>query len=215
MKFVMSFSCGKDSTYALHKMIEEGHEPVALIIACYKGTGRSLFHGSDEAMMDAYAEALGIPCIKTYTDGNDYSEKFEEGLVKAKEMGAEAAVFGDLSLPSSKKWNESRAKGAGLEPVFPLWKQDATQQVKDVIAAGYKCLIKVVDLDLAPEELLGKYLDEEAMKVLEENDADVCGENGEYHTLVVDGPIFKKPLNLKTGSIGHSGSCAYLETELA
>ena len=214
MKFVMSFSCGKDSIYALDRMLSEGHTPVALIVACNKNSGRSFFHGADEALLDAYADALGIPCIKTYADGEDYSEKFEEGLKKAKEMGAEAACFGDICLLSSKKWNAGRATAAGLEAVLPLWKKDNVQHVKDVIDAGYKCLIKIVDTDALSEEFLGKYLDEQVMKALEENEVDVCGENGEYHTIVTDGPIFKHPLDIQIGSIGKSGSCAYLETEI-
>lgn len=214
MKFVMSFSCGKDSIYALDQMMKDGHEPIALIVACNKFNQRSLFHGADEKMMDAYSKALGIPCIKTFTDGEDYSEQFEDGLKKAKDLGAEAAVFGDVLLLSSKKWNEGRAKAAGLEPVFPLWKKDSGEIVKAELAAGYKCLIKVVDLDAVPEDLLGKYLDESVLKVLDENEADPCGENGEYHTFVLDGPIFKHAIDIKIGGTGRSGSCAFLETEI-
>lgn len=214
MKFVMAFSCGKDSTYALDQMIKEGNEPVALIVACNKFSQRSLFHGADEKMMDAYSEALGFPCIKTFTDGEDYSEQFEEGLKKAKELGAEAACFGDVLLLSSKKWNEGRAKAAGLEPIFPLWKKDTEEIVKAELSAGYRCLIKVVDTDTAPEGLLGKYLDDSVLQILEENEADPCGENGEYHTFVLDGPIFKHPIDVKIGGKGQSGSCVYLETEL-
>lgn len=213
MKFVMSFSCGKDSVYALDKMMQEGNTPVALIVACSSVSGRSFFHGADEALLDAYSDSLGIPCIKTFADGENYSEKFEEGLKKAKEMGAECACFGDVTLLSSKKWNESRAKAAGLEAVFPLWKINTEDYVNNVIDSGYKCLIKVVDLDMLPEDLLGKYLDGESLAVLEENEVDVCGENGEYHTIVVDGPIFKHPIAVKTGNIGKSGHCAFLETE--
>ena len=108
MKFAMSFSCGKDSIYALDKMLQDGNTPAALIVSCSSVSGRSFFHGADEALIDAYSEALGIPCIKTFADGEDYSEKFEEGLKRAKEMGAECVCFGDISLLSSKKWNESR-----------------------------------------------------------------------------------------------------------
>ena len=212
MKFVMSFSCGKDSVYALGKMLKEGHTPVAMIVACNNYSQRSFFHGADEAMLDAYSEALGIPCIKTYADGEDYSEKFEDGLRRANELGAEFACFGDINLPSSKKWNEARAKAAGLEPICPLWKKDTAQHVKDVLDEGYKCMIKVVDLDLLPDTILGKYLDEDIVKMLEEDDLDVCGENGEYHTLVVGGPIFRHPLDIKTGNIAQSGHCAYIET---
>ena len=214
MKFVMSFSCGKDSVYALHQMLKEGHAPVALIVACNKQSKRSFFHGASEALIDAYSDALGIPVIKTFADGEDYSEQFEAGLRKAKEMGAEMACFGDINLLSSKKWNEGRAKAAGLEPVFPLWKKDTRQHVSDVIEAGYKCMFKIVDLDILPKDLLGKYLDDEAVRLLDENEVDVCGENGEYHTVVVDGPIFKHPLNIKPGEVGESGHFAYIGTDL-
>ena len=75
-------------------------------------------------------------------------------------------------------------------------------------------MFKIVDLDILPKDLLGKYLDDEAVRLLDENEVDVCGENGEYHTVVVDGPIFKHPLNIKPGEVGESGHFAYIGTDL-
>lgn len=214
MKFVLSFSCGKDSVYALSEMLKDGHEAVALIVSCSKSSGRSFFHGADEAMLDEYSKVLNIPIIKTFADGEDYSERFEEGLVKAKEMGAEAACFGDIGLLSSKKWNEARAKAAGLSAVFPLWKIDPNEYMYNILNDGYKCLIKVVDLDVLSEDVLGKDLDETILQKMEEDELDICGENGEYHTLVMDCPLFSAPIKIKKGAVGKSGHCAFLETIL-
>lgn len=214
MKFVMSFSCGKDSAYALNEMIKEGHELVAIIVACSKETNRSFFHGVDEETLDAYSKALGAPVIKTFADGEDYSEKFEEGLTKAKELGAELACFGDIELKSSKKWNEGRAKAAGLEPVFPLWQRDISTYVRDVVDSGFKALIKVVDLDVLPENILGKYLDADMINMMIDEDVDICGENGEYHSIVTDGPCFKNPVAIKVGKVVKTGHFAYIETSV-
>lgn len=96
MKFAMSYSCGKDSTLALHKMLEQGHEPVCLVVMVNEKAGRSYFHGADSTMLERYAKALALPMITCPADGETYQAAFETGLSKAKAMGAEAACFGDI-----------------------------------------------------------------------------------------------------------------------
>lgn len=213
MKFVMSFSCGKDSMFAMNQMIEDGHQLIALIVACSKQTERSLFHGADEKLLDQYSEIFQVPVIRTFTDGEDYTERFVEGLRQAKALGAEAACFGDLALPDSKDWNESCALSAGLQPVMPLWQRDREEYVNELIDKGFKCLIKVVDTNILPESLLGQFLDNNTAALIRSCGADVCGENGEYHTLIVDGPQFSRPLTYSVGEIGQSGHCSYLIIE--
>ena len=201
MKFVMSYSCGKDSTLALHKMIEQGHEPVGLLVMINEKEERSYFHGADREMLDRYAAALAIPLIPCPSRGDDYHLAFEDGLARARAMGAEAACFGDIDIEQHREWDEARCAAAGLRGVYPLWQCDRRENVFELLRLGYRCLIKSLNNRLLPKSLLGQILSDEAVAVMSECGIDVCGENGEYHTLVVDGPIFKKPLTYRTGEI--------------
>lgn len=194
MKFVMSYSCGKDSTLALHKMIEAGNEPVALIVMVNEDADRSFFHGADRDMLQQYGIALDLPMLITPAKGEEYHLAMEESLKKAAEMGAEAACFGDIDIEANRAWCEARCVPAGLKAEFPLWHRDRAENVYELIKLGYRCLLKSINNTLLPKNLLGKILDDDVVEEMKRCGIDICGENGEYHTLVVDGPIFKTPL---------------------
>lgn len=214
MKFVMSYSCGKDSTLALHKMIEAGHEPVALLVMVNEDQERSFFHGADNQMLEAYSKALELPLLLTPTKGDDYHLAMERSLKKAKLLGAEAACFGDIDLEGNRAWAEERCSNTGVQAEFPLWQNDRVQNVHELISLGYKCVIKAIDNRFLPETLLGRMIDEETIKVMEACGIDICGENGEYHTLVADGPVFKSPLPFKIGNVHKFGDFSVAEISL-
>ena len=211
MDFVMSYSCGKDSTLALHKMLEQGHRPVGLLVMFHEAQSRSFFHGADRSMLERYSQALDLPLILCPATGEEYHLAMEAGLAQAKEMGAVAACFGDIDLEENRAWSELRCKNAGLKAVFPLWHRDRRDNVKELLDTGYRCLIKSVDRRLLPETLLGRCIDEETVRIMEEHGVDVCGENGEYHTLTVDGPIFKTPLDYEMGAVLNFGDFSVIE----
>ncbi len=213
MKFAMSYSCGKDSTLALHKMIEAGHEPVCLVVMVEKKADRSYFHGADMDMLKKYEASLGLPLILCPSDGADYHLAFEAGLRKAKAMGAEAAAFGDIDIEGNRKWEEDRCQNTGLTPMFPLWQRGRESNVSQIIGLGYRCLIKSLNNGLLPESLLGQCLDQQAIGVMKDAGIDVCGENGEYHTLAIDGPIFKTPLDFKTGDVLRFGEYSVIDVQ--
>lgn len=199
MKFAMSYSCGKDSTLALHKMLEQGHEPVCLVVMVNEAAGRSYFHGADAVMLEQYSKALDLPMITCPAGEAAYQLAFEEGLTKAKMMGAEAVCFGDIDIDQNRQWEEERCEAVGLTSCFPLWQREREEIVYELIRLGYKCLIKSINRMILPMELLGTFIDEDAVLVMKSAGIDVCGENGEYHTLIVDGPIFHKPLSFWIG----------------
>lgn len=201
MKFVMSYSCGKDSTLALHKMIEQGYTPVALLIMVNEKVDRSFFHGADYKILQAYSKALDLSLLITPTEGENYHMAMEESLIKAKSMGAEAACFGDIDIEGNRKWAETRCKNTGLQSIFPLWNRNREENVYELIELGYQCLIKSINNTLLPKTLLGSYIDENAIEEMRVHNIDICGENGEYHTLVINGPIFKHQIPYKTGEI--------------
>lgn len=201
MKFVMAYSCGKDSTLALHHMIAQGNDPVALITMVNEAEERSFFHGADLQMLQAYSKALNIPILITPATGDTYHLEMEKSLRKAVSLGAEIACFGDIDLEGNRAWGEERCKNAGIQAVFPLWQKNRTENVYELIGLGYQCLIKSINHTLLPREVLGRILDAETIDLMKRCGIDVCGENGEYHTLVVDGPVFCNPLAYRTGEI--------------
>ena len=197
----MAYSCGKDSTLALHHMIAQGNDPVALITMVNEAEERSFFHGADLQMLQAYSKALNIPILITPATGDTYHLEMEKSLRKAVSLGAEIACFGDIDLEGNRAWGEEQCKNAGIQAVFPLWQKNRTENVYELIGLGYQCLIKSINHTLLPREVLGRILDAETIDLMKRCGIDVCGENGEYHTLVVDGPIFCNPLTYKTGEI--------------
>ncbi|MBO4360194.1 MAG: diphthine--ammonia ligase [Eubacteriaceae bacterium] len=211
MRFAMSYSCGKDSTLALHKMISEGNECVALIIVINRAQGRSFFHGISTDLLRKYEKCLGLPVIECPSVGDDYHLAIEEGFRKAGDMGAEAIVFGDIDIQGNREWSEERCRSVGLPAVFPLWHADRKKNVSEVMDAGYTCIIKTINNTLLPEELLGKAISPETVAVMEERGIDICGENGEYHTFTADGPIFITPLEYEAGEILRFGDFSVID----
>lgn len=211
MKFVMSYSCGKDSTLALHKSIQDSHEPVALIVMFNKNADRSYFHGADTPMLKRYSEALDIPLLLTPSDGQDYHVEMEKSLEKAKTMGAKFACFGDIDIEEHRSWCTQRCEAVGLDAQFPLWQKSREENVYELLDAGYKCVIKTINNTILPKSILGKVLDRETAELIGSCGADICGENGEYHTLTFDGPIFKKPVAYTTGEILDFGEYSVID----
>lgn len=201
MKVVISYSFGKDSTLALHRILEQGHTPVALLVMVNTQMDRSWFHGVDRTLMSEIGRALEIPLILCEANGDNYHRELEQGLERAVAMGAQACVFGDIDLKDNAAWCRERCARTGLQPVFPLWEQSREALVREVISLGYTARIKCVRNDLLPQSMLGKTLNGEILREMGQRDVDACGENGEYHTLVTDGPIFYRPVPVRCGRI--------------
>ncbi|MBD5553357.1 MAG: adenine nucleotide alpha hydrolase [Desulfovibrio sp.] len=210
MRFALAYSCGKDSTFALHKMLAAGHEPVCLITMFREDQERSWFHGADRSMLKAYQKALGLPMLIVPASGSDYAAKFEQALTEAAQLGAAACAFGDIDLEPSRRWQEARCKNTGLASLFPLWQRPRREIIDDILSCGYNCLIKTINTEkLGPAPAakafctrhLGQFVTPEFLDELEDLGLDACGENGEYHTLAVAGPVFRQPLCFTTGAI--------------
>ena len=201
MNFVMSYSGGKDGALAFYKMVADGHVPVALITTINIEQKRSWFHGIQRELLEAVSDSIGIPLIACECISTEYENAFEKGLVKAIGMGAEACVFGDIDIEKHKLWNEKRCENAGLECVLPLWKQNREALVNEVIGVGFKALVKIVQSDKLDDSFLGKDLTTSLLKKIKSTGSDVCGENGEYHTFVYDGPVFNEAIPLKVDEI--------------
>ena len=114
-KFILSYSCGKDSTLCLHKMLEAGAEPMALLVMFNPEAGRSYFHGVDPALLKEYGEALELPLLAVPTGGEEYHLSMEAALRRAKEQGVELVCFGDIDIENNRAWGEERCRNVGLD----------------------------------------------------------------------------------------------------
>jgi uncharacterized protein (TIGR00290 family) len=133
------------------------------------------------------------------TSGDKYLVNYEMKLRLAKEQGAEVCVFGDIDIEGHLKWCTERCENTGIEPLFPLYGQSREAVVNDFIESGFTAHFTIIDTTRISEDLLGRQLTKEALREIKKQGADICGENGEYHTFVSDGPIFKKPVDFSFG----------------
>ncbi len=182
-------------------MIKAGHTPVLYWLLLIKKVLRSWFHGIPDKLLKDVSKSLDIPLVLVASNGKEnYGETFVEALKKIKEeMGAEACVFGDIDLMAHRTWCEDKCEKAGLEAIFPLWEEDREALTYEFIDSGFKTVIKNVKLSILGEEFLGEVLTKDVVERLKANGSDACGENGEYHTFVFDGPLFKERINFETG----------------
>jgi len=201
MKFAASYSCGKDSALALYRAIQSGHTPIAIVVSYNKNANRSWFHGVDSQLLNAIAASLNLKLILCESEPKNYNDKFEEALKKAKAYGAEACIFGDIDIENHRHWDEDRCQQAGLSCHLPLWQQNREDLTQEFIQLGFTALVKCIDKEKLPATVLGKPLTIQLIDEFRQYGIDVCGENGEYHTLVVDGPLFSKPIAYQIGKI--------------
>lgn len=190
-KIVVSFSGGKDSTLALYRMIREGYKIIGLLVT-FDNQNDSCFHRIPKDILKRISEELEIPLVEVdCSDGKNYEEEFENALKSLKENGAEICVFGDIDIEAHKKWCLDRCDAAGIKGKFPLWQEDRESLTNEFLDYGFKAVIKKVNLKALTEEFLGKELSKEVVSEIKSLGSDPSGENGEYHTLVFGGPIFK------------------------
>jgi len=193
-KFAISYSGGKDGALALYRAIQSGMEPVMLIVTYNTDESRSWFHGIPENTLKEIAGSLEIPVTIVRTTGERYAQDFETALRAAGAAGAQCCVFGDIDLQAHFDWCSARCEAAGLQALFPLWQESREKMVKEFIGAGFKAVITIVDTKQLDPIFLGRELSLETAEEIKAAGADICGENGEYHTFVTGGPLFKKDI---------------------
>ncbi|MEG0258395.1 MAG: diphthine--ammonia ligase [Lysinibacillus sp.] len=213
-RFIASFSGGKDSVLALYKAMKVG-EAIGLIVMMEEEGSRSRSHGMPPELIHAQAKSIGLPVYTAASSWANYEEEFMHLLEKAKNQGAEVLVTGDLDIPAHGCWHEKVTKNAGLKLGMPLWEMDHREAVEEFINLGFVTIVVTVNLSLGMQESdLGRTLTHEYVKELETRGIDPCGEGGEFHTTVIDGPIFKQPIPIRKCEIIKNGEYAFLPLEL-
>ena len=219
MKAITSWSGGKDSAYATYKAIQEGFEIQNLLIMM-QDQGKSNFHMISRELLDAQAEALQIPIIKWNTTPETYEQQFKKALLDAKANGAQAIITGDIFDVAQHEpaWLERICNEVGIKPIKPLWQQDTKQLLQEFINQVFKATVVRVKTAKLGMEYLGRTLNQQFYNdLLKLGNVDLCGEFGEYHTFVTDGPIFKKQIEIqqtKTSAINGWGRLEIIRFQL-
>lgn len=193
---ICSWSGGKDSCFALMTAVKQGHKPVALLNVLNENGQISRSHGLPPFILQQQAAALGLPVLLQPASWQDYETQFVKSLLQLKsEHQATAAVFGDIDLQPHRDWEEKVCAAAGLKALLPLWQEERKVLVYRMLEQGLKCMIVSCN-DALGAGFLGRQMDDVLIADLEAAGVDVCGENGEFHTLVTDCPLFSTPLQV-------------------
>jgi diphthine-ammonia ligase len=216
-----SWSGGKDGCLALHRAIVSGLDVRYLANTITEDGKRSFSHGISAEVIRAQAQAIGIPLAQRPTTRETYEAEFINMLRTFKQEGIEGGVFGDIDFNAHREWIERVCREADITPLLPLWLESQDKLLREFIDAGFEAIVVAAKADLFGEEVLGQTVDRAFVKHLKElgktKKITPCGESGEYHTLVIDGPIFQKRLEiLETRKVLREGTrfLEILSTEL-
>ncbi|GAB4341645.1 MAG: diphthine--ammonia ligase [Candidatus Abyssubacteria bacterium] len=190
---------------ALHELRKnDGCDVVALLTTVTEDYGRVSMHGIRESLLDRQAECLGLPLEKVYVKKDSSNEEYEarmgETLARLRGQGILSVAFGDIFLEDVRRHREEKLAGAGMKAIFPRWKRQTDTSAREFIRLGFKAIITCVDTDALDTRFVGRDFDEAFLSDLPAN-VDPCGENGEFHSFVYDGPIFKEPIRFTKGEI--------------
>ena len=195
-----SWSGGKDCCFACYRALKQGMDVRYLANMVSGGGRRSYSHGLSPQIIIAQAEAIGIPLVQQRARRNSYEKKFKEMLCSFREEGVTGGIFGDIDLDEHRHWIERVCGDVAVIPHLPLWGKQQKEIMEEFIALGFEAIVVTAKAELFGREWLGHVLDREFIDHVDSlsrsKDVTPCGEAGEYHTLVVDGPIFKKRLDV-------------------
>lgn len=198
-----NWSGGKDSTLALYKILQNQQFDIRyLLTTLNEEADRISMHGVRSELLSAQAESLGIPTKKIHLPASSDMQAYEVVMNKAidelKSEGIADCIFGDIFLEDLRTYREQKLKDVSISARFPLWKHDTKELVHEFVDLGFKTIVVCVDSSKLGEEFVGRIIDHQFLADLPEN-VDPCGENGEFHTFVFDGPIFKTPITFEIG----------------
>ncbi len=211
---LISWSGGKDSYLACKRAVDRGALPKVLLNVMNEHGDRSRSHGIPREVLAAQANCLRADIRFIESTWEAYEERFIEKLKQLRsEYDVTQAIYGDIDIQSHRDWEEKVSVAAGLQALLPIWQEGRLDLVKEMISVGIKPLIVSCQKSLA-DHLLGKVITAEMLPLFEELGIDACGENGEYHTLVIDGPLHHKTLEVTLGDRQDHGHYSFLNLSL-
>ena len=205
-RVLLSWSSGKDSAWALHVLRAAGEvEVVGLLTTLNEAFGRVAMHAVRRELLEAQAEAAGLPLLQVPIPWPCSNEQYEAAMTRALAEAREwlrptHVAFGDLFLEEIRAYREAKMAGTGLELLFPLWGRPTDVLAREMVAGGLRAVLTCVDPRRLPQRFAGRTFDAEFLADLPP-DVDPCGENGEFHTFAYAGPMFRAPLSLTPGEV--------------
>lgn len=202
-KVILCWSGGKDSALTLHELRKDGkYEVVTLLTTLTRDYDRVCMHGVRRILLEQQAESLGLPLERIFISKNASNEEYEsrmrEVLERYRTEGVCAVVFGDIFLEDLRKYREEKLSQVAMKGLFPIWKRDTAKLACEFINLGYEAIVTCANSNLLDSTLVGRPFDEQFLSTLPEA-VDPCGENGEFHSFVSNGPIFQQQIPHTTG----------------
>lgn len=214
-KAYVSWSSGKDCAFSLWETRRTGLADIAGILTTInKSAERVAMHGTRADLLRRQADALGLPVLEVELPWPCSNEDYEAAMKGAcgalQDRGVTHVVYGDLFLEDIRAYRDERMKEAGLEPLYPLWKRDTQALAREMIGSGLKAIVVCIDPKQIDRSFAGRWFDEKFLADLPES-VDPCGENGEFHTCVVDGPMFAHPIKVELDEVVERSGFVYAD----
>lgn len=204
-KIIFNWSGGKDSALSLYKIMrQDQYDILCLLTSISEPHQRVSMHGVRVDVLEAQAKSIGLPLHKIFIPEMPSMELYENMMMttleRLKKQGATASVFGDIFLEDLRNYREHQLSKIGLKGIFPLWKMDTNKLVREFIDSDFKAITTCVNENFLDKSFVGRIIDDDFIHSLPAN-VDPCGENGEFHSFVFDGPIFKTPVTFMKGEV--------------
>ena len=204
-RVLLCWSSGKDSAWTLHVLRQRQEvEVVGLLTTINSAHARVSMHAVRMALLEAQAEAVGLPLwkipIPSPCSNGDYEEAMSEAVRNALMAGVTMMAFGDLFLEDVRRYREAHLAGTGMTPLFPIWGLPTDDLAREMVEVGLRARVTCVDPRQLPISFAGRDFDAAFLSELPEH-VDPCGERGEFHTFAYDGPMFHRPVSVCSGDI--------------
>jgi len=204
-KIIFTWSGGKDSAMALYELQRtHSYEVSALLTTITEDYERISMHSVRRILLERQADSLGLSLEKVFISKNasneEYESKMQEVLMKYRATGVSSVVFGDIFLEDLRKYREDKLSKVDMKGIFPIWKRDTTELAHTFIDLGFKAVVTCVDSNVLDKKFVGRVFDGQFLSELPST-VDPCGENGEFHSFVYDGPIFRERIAFTVGDI--------------
>ncbi|WP_313892688.1 diphthine--ammonia ligase [Psychrobacillus sp.] len=213
--FVSSWSGGKDSAMAFFRALQLGMKPQKILTMFEEDGELSKSHALPPNVVEAQAARLGVPLMMKEASWGTYEKQFIEAMDECRAAGITHGVFGDIDIADHLTWVQTTCAKSDIIPVHPLWQQSRRSVVEELLDNGFEAWIVVVNTSMMSSKYVGQRFTKEIVEELEAAGIDACGENGEFHTVVVDGPIFSERVPVLIGEPVEKGNYVFTLVSLA
>ena len=211
--YIVSWSGGKDSCLALYEALRLGYKVTHLVNFISNEEKRVRFHGTDSSLIRMQGTAMGITVAQYETDWDGYERDFKAGVRGLLPTGVKGMIFGDIYIDVHKEWVERVCGEIGIEALEPLWNRPTVEILEQFIDLGFEAVIVSANSKYIDECWVGRAVDSDFQDYLSGKGIDPCGENGEYHTVVINGPLFSRKISLVKSRVIHKNEYRLLDIE--